>query len=182
MPNMLKNVTQDEYNKISTEYFEEIGMSDSVKYYHFFSNVQKEVEKILFEKFAKEGIKLIRDLKEEDEQTKSFPQTAMRYKLVFASDPTNTMAVNKVLNMTTLIKEIRLVDPDMSAHIPDVKIVIPEYLTKKIEEVTDKVVRSFKIILKNRLSNIRKKLIKEGIKYDEADNAFISNSFKVGNK
>lgn len=177
MPELLSRVTQEEYDRLSVEYLETVGRKDSAQYYAFFANVQKEVEKALTKKFKAMGIKMIRQVSEEDNSKRP----AMRYKLVFEADPTATHVLTKLLNMTQIIREIRLVDPKISTMVPDVKIVNPQYLTSKVDEVTDQTIAKFQSMFRERAAAIEQKLSKEGLYYaNPSDHALVGN--KQGNQ
>lgn len=172
MPLPLNHITQKEYDQLSVEYLETVGPKDSPTYYAFFSHVQKEVEQALKEKFKAMGIKMIRQVAEEESKV-----PAMRYKLVFESDPTKTHVLTKFLNITQIIREVRLVDPRISTMVPDVKIVNPQYLKAKVEEITDLTIAKFQALFRKRSAELEEKLTKEGLLY-----AKLPNNALVGNK
>jgi len=152
MPELLSNIGQEQYNRLATEYLEEVGSKDSEQYYRFFSFVQKQTEVTLKDKFSQLGIKMVRD----EEAAKKFPKhPAMRFKLFFREDPLKMNLISKHLNLSSILQEIRLVDPNMSSVVADVKIVVPEYLNAKIEEVTNSVIEKFKLMLRQRIDNLQ---------------------------
>lgn len=174
MPTILGNVTQEVYDRLSVEYMETIGPKDSAQYYNFFASVQRQVEKALTSKFESMGVKMIRRLQEENNPNRP----AMRFDLVFKDDPTSTALLSKKLNLTQIMKEVLLVDPKISTVVPDVKIVNPQYLTEKVDEVTDLTIAKFQALFRERTRELEEKLTKEGLLYDTEP----TNHALVGNK
>jgi hypothetical protein len=147
-------LSTEEWEKLSQEYAEEIR--SATKYYHFFANIQKQLETTLKKKFAKIGIRLKRDVKEEDEFTTTSKSIGIRYSLYYISDPTNTALLPTHLNFTTLMKEIRLADSKYSTVL-DFRIVRTEYLNQKINDVCDIVVEQFQILLNQQLDRLKER-------------------------
>lgn len=171
MPTLLNDISPEAYNLLAREYIETIGATNGMPYLHFFSYIQKRIETVLKEKFQKKGLRMIRNLKEEED---SNPHPAMRYSLSFISDPTNQPIPIKLLNLSTIIKEVRLVNPKLNKFVPDVKIVVPEYLEAKIEEICEAVVQRFQFLFDQRLQILKNgELIMKGLENGEASNASI---------
>lgn len=169
MPELLNDISLDQYNLLARDYIETIGATNGPQQLHFFAYIQKRVLTVLKEKFQKKGVKLVRDLIQEEDDT--IPP-AMRYKMFFIADVTKTPIPIKSLNLSSIIREVRLVDPKLNKLVPDVKIVVPEYLEAKIEEICEAVVYRFQFLFDQHLQTLKnEELIMKGLENGKAVNA-----------
>ena len=135
------NITQSEYNDLAEKYFAIIGhktLEEERKSFEFFAQIFKRLEYVLKKKFSKIGYTISRI--PSDSTSK---QTKVYYKAVSQKDAFGFSLLPQSLNFTHLMEDVRMINPQHSKEVPDVKIADPEYLEEKIQEISNQAFQRF---------------------------------------
>jgi len=140
------NITQSHYDRLADRYFKKIGQNtpkSELLTFKFFASIQTQLEKVLQDKFQNKGFKLVKTGLRQIKSNEKSDEYGLLYKVVSLKDAFEFPCLPKSLNLSSLMEDIRFVDPRQSRDVPDVKISDSKYLKEKIEAVADQVFQSF---------------------------------------
>lgn len=134
-------ISQEQFKDLMSLYNEKFIDHNSKSYWEFCQRLQKKVLKVLEEKFSQHGYKLVRVV---DPPKEYNLRPGIYYKIVYAKEFFGLNVVNKYLSLTSLTRDIRLIDMNYTEEFPDVCIVSSDYLNNKIKTYVDKLFDDFK--------------------------------------
>lgn len=133
MTDILKNLTQEEYDKIAVEFFEETGRYHGDAYLRFYAMIHKQLFMRLTDKFASVGLRLQR-------VQSQAPTPEMLYRVV---DDKDKVVFPNLLDFSFTMRKLIYMNHSSYGNIPDVKVVVPEYLEARVEEVASEIFNEF---------------------------------------
>lgn len=132
MTDILTKISQEEYDKLAREFFEETGNFRGAQFYHFFGRLQEQLFTRLNDKFLGVGYRLVKT----DDPNK------LLYRVVDQNN--EAVGSGKKLDHSAVMKELMYVhSPNTGVKIPDVKLVVPEYSDARVEEIATKLFQAF---------------------------------------
>lgn len=135
MTTLLKDITQAEYDRLANKYYAEVQDAPEDKYLAFFAQVQAKLVKAMRKKLKPLGYSFVR--------TESQPGPGVLYKITSHRDAFGGInVIDRYVKVTDLMRDIRQINMSLGKF-PDVKIIVPEYLDEKVNELADEVVRKF---------------------------------------
>lgn len=139
MTTLLKDITQEEYNRLATQYETEVGKAPEATKLDFFAKVQKKIERRLRKKFFATGYRLIR-----------MPGAGVNFKVVSRKDAFGFNVITQLIPLSEIVSKVLWLDilvnhfqPKDIRYLPDIKIIVPEYLEAKIDEVIEIIFQKF---------------------------------------
>lgn len=133
MTTILNSITQEEYNKLAVEFFEETSKYRGPKFYQFYANIQQRLLERLTAKFAAIGLIF-------EKISSQAGVNKMHYRVL---DPTGQQVIINWLDFSFVMKQITNINHPVFTNIPDVKLVNPQYTEERIEEVATVVFNGF---------------------------------------
>lgn len=158
MVKRFSEITQTEYNQLADAYFKKIGdktVNKEKLSFEFFAYIYKQLEKNLQNKFSKINLRLVRMLPDPKRGNEIY------YKAASTKDAFEFSLVPELLNFTHLMEDVRFINPQRSRDVPDIKIIDPEYLEQKIEEVAEQAFQKFLSLTDN------KKITESNMHYEQ---------------